>query len=86
MNIWEESTLKIISVRGKASLKEMYSNINHHIELTENHLVIKYGVPTYQHQIRAHITDLMEKEEVKNVGRGVYAITTKGIARIKNST
>jgi len=85
MNTWEIAILKIISGRGKASLKELYEKINQHIELNENHFVEKYGVPTYHHQIRAHISDLQDKGHVKNVKRGIYAITEEGITRIKFS-
>ena len=73
-----------MSGRKTTPLKELYLKIPNYIELTEEHKVIKYKVPTFHHQIRAHITDLVEKGEVKNVGYGIYAITPKGIERVKD--
>ena len=85
MNIWELTILKIIdSNNGTASLQYIYSKIPVHIDLTANHLERKYNAPMYHHQTRAHVDDLLDREDLKRTGKGVYSITPKGKKRISS--
>jgi len=86
MNIWELSILKIFNVHPEGtSLKKTYQEIPHHIELTDAHYEIRWGVPEYQNQVRAHVDDLLDKKEVEKVKRGVYRITQRGKTRLHNT-
>ena len=85
MNRWEITILHIItSNAGSASLKNIYSEIPKYINLTSNHRKIKYNVPNYHHQTRAHIDDLLDSKDIIRVGRGIYTITAHGQSRIEN--
>ncbi len=83
MNAWEVAILKIISANGgMASLQHVYGELPRHVNLTTKHLEITYKAPAYHHQTRAHVDDLLDKEELSRAKRGVYAITSKGRSRI----
>jgi hypothetical protein len=83
MNIWEVSILKIIDANdGSATLKHIYSELPHYIALTIKHEEIKYRVPNYHHQTRAHIDDLMDSGDLVRIGKGTYCLTAKGHLRI----
>ena len=88
MNIWEIAILKSIYCRkGKANTQQIYTDMESRtfIALNENDLrMTKYGDrPAYQHQVRSHLSNLAQAEDIQKVARGVYSITTKGIKRIK---
>lgn len=83
MNKWEVAILKIITANdGTASLKHVYSELPSHVDLTDKHCEIKYKAPTFHHQTRAHVDDLLDKGELSRTKRGVYSITLKGRSRI----
>jgi len=83
MNKWEVAILNIIAVSdGTASLKHIYGELPRYIDLTDKHYKITYNAPAYHHQTRAHIDDLLAKEELFRIKRGTYSITMKGRSRI----
>jgi hypothetical protein len=83
MNRWEVAILKIIAANhGTASLKHVYGELPSHVDLTDKHYKITYKVPAYHHQTRAHVDDLLDREELSRTQRGVYSITLKGRSRI----
>ena len=83
MNKWEVAILKIIAANdGTASLKHVYVELPSHVDFTDKHYEIKYKVPAYHHQTRAHVDDLLDKGELYRNKRGVYSITLKGRSRI----
>lgn len=85
MNIWEISILKIISSNGgSASLKDIYFELPEYIKFTNKHKEIKFRVPNYHNQTRAHIDVLMDSGDIKRIGRGIYSITSEGQLRISN--
>ena len=80
MNEWEDAILQCIDdLGGTASLTKIYERIGQYIYLTSDHLRIepKYGNrPMYQHQLRSHISNLMEYSPPKlvRIQRGVYRL------------
>jgi len=79
---WEYSILQCInSLGGKADLQKIYKTIPDFIELTEEHWKETYRRPAYQHQIRSHITNLCQAEDLIRESRGYYSITKKGLQR-----
>lgn len=87
MNIWEIAILKSIDSRGgKADTKEIYTDMKSgdFIKLNENHLqtTIYGGRPAYQHQVRSHLSNLIEAGDIQKVSRGAYSITARGRKRI----
>ena len=83
MNKWEVAILKIIVANdGTASLRHLYGELPSHVDLTDKHYEITYEAPAYHHQTRAHVDDLLDKEQLSRTKRGVYSITLKGRSRI----
>ena len=83
MTIWEISILKIINDnQQETSLKKIYPQIPNNIDLTDEHYEIPWGVPEQQNQIRAHVDDLLKKNDVERTKRGVCRITPKGIKNL----
>lgn len=85
MNIWEIAILKAIhQLGGQATLRQLYNGLHGMIHLTPNHLkaTVHGGRPAYQHQVRSHVTNLCQADELIWVSRGCYAITAKGRARL----
>lgn len=87
MNIWEVTILKIIvSNNGAAPLRHIYCELPKYIKLTKKQNEITYHAPSYHHQTRAHIDDLMDSGDLSRISRGVYSITSKGQLRIREGT
>ena len=85
MNVWEIAILKSInSLGGEAQLQKIYEKLPDFIKLTEEDLrETKWGGrPAYQHQVRSHITNLCQVDELVKVSRGCYSLTEKGLRRI----
>ncbi len=83
MSDWEVAILKCMdSFGGKAYLKQIYIKIDDFIELKEEHFKKQYGRPAFQHQVRSHIANLCQADEVINLSRGYYSLTEKGKTRI----
>lgn len=83
MNRWEISILRIIeSNAGSSPLSHVYAEIPRHIDLTDRHREIRYKVPNYHHQTRAHIDDLMDCGDLVRISRGVYSVTSQGLQRL----
>ena len=82
MNIWEIAILKIIAAHaGTASLNYIYSELPQYINLTPKHKIITYNAPSYHHQTRAHVDDLLDSSDLIRTGRGKYSITPRGRLR-----
>jgi len=61
---------------------EIFSNYFEE-QLTEKHLRITHGRPTYYHHVRKRISILWRKKgELKRISWGRYSLTEKGIQRI----
>jgi len=85
MNVWEIAILKSMnSLGGEAGLQQIYEILPSFIQLTEEDLrETKWGGrPSYQHQVRSHITNLCQASELSRVSRGSYSLTEKGRKRI----
>ncbi len=85
MNVWEMAILKSISsLSGEAGLQQIYDKLSDFIPLTEKHLrKTKWGKRrAYQHQVRSHITNLCQADELARISRGHYSLTEKGRQRI----
>ena len=86
MNKWEAAILKTYEfLGGCASNHEIYENVGRFITLTAEHLTptVHGGRPAYVHQVRSHITNLIQSNDLKKIGRGEYCITVDGRNRIK---
>lgn len=86
MNRWETAILKTYDLLGGcASNREIYENVGKFITLTTEHLAptVYSGRPAYVHQVRSHITNLVQSNDLKKVGRSEYCITVAGRNRIK---
>jgi len=82
---WEIAILKCInSLGGKAYLKQAYENIDKFIQLTgyDKRSTNYGGRPAFEHQVRSHISNLCEKNDLQWLMRGYYMITERGRRRI----
>ena len=90
MSLWEISILKSIKLLGgeakpKQICERLYALPDFRQLLTDEHLRITYGRPTYYHQVRRRLTNLRRAGELKRILRGQpYSLTEKGIKRIDN--
>lgn len=76
---WEYSIIQCIdSLGGKAHLQEIYKKITHYIDLTTEHLKESFERPSYQHQIRSHISNLCQSGELTRISMGCYSLTKNG--------
>lgn len=83
MSTWEVAILKIIAANGgTAPLRHIYGELPRHVRMTDEHYEITFRAPAYHHQTRAHVDDLLDKEELSRKRRGVYSITLRGRSRI----
>jgi len=86
MNVWEIAILKSIkSLGGEAGLPQIYEKLPDFRPLTEKarRIIPKYGKrPLYHHWVRSHIKYLCQKDELKQISRGRYSLSEKGIKRI----
>jgi restriction endonuclease Mrr len=88
MNVWEEAILKIIhSGGGEADTQHIYSDLEAgaFLRLTEQDLreTVHGGRPAYQHQVRSHLSNLVQAGHLKKVGRGTYSLTPHGLRRVR---
>jgi hypothetical protein len=86
MNVWETAILKTYEfLGGWASNHEIYENVGKFITLTAEHRrqTVYGGRPAYVHQVRSHITNLVQSLDLKKIGRSEYCITVGGRSRIK---
>lgn len=88
MNIWETAILKSVnSVGGTATTREIYTELEsgRFIKLSTNDLKITQwgGRPSYQHQVRSHLSNLVQSGDLERVSRGVYLLTSYGKSRVK---
>jgi hypothetical protein len=87
LNTWELAILKSIdSDGGSANTKHIYESFEsgEFIELSEEHLRATSweGRSAYQHQIRSHLSNLVQAGDLHRIGRGVYQLTEQGRHRI----
>lgn len=89
MRNWEIAILQSIdSEGGRATNQEIYSKLEdgEFMSLTDDDLrETEYGGrPAYQHQVRSHLSNMVESGDLKRVARGTYSITTQGQSRLPN--
>ena len=87
LNTWELAILKSIeSEGGSANTKHIYNSFEsgEFIELSEEHLRATRweGRLAYQHQVRSHLSNLVQAGDLRRIGRGVYQLTEQGRHRI----
>ena len=87
MNIWEIAVLKSIEHRGgHANNQQVYADMESgkFITLHPDHLrATEYGGrPAYQHQVRSHLTNLLETGDLVRPLRGNYKLTAQGRRRL----
>ena len=87
MNTWELAILKSIAPAGGiANSKYIYDALEsgEFIQLTEEHLRATRweGRPAHQHQVRSHLTNLVQTGDLHRIGIGVYQLTEQGQQRI----
>jgi hypothetical protein len=80
MNAWENAILKAYALN-----RTIYDNVGNFIQLTKAHLrpSVHGGRPAYFHQVRSHITNLVQSGDLTQVDKGKYCLTAKGKIRIK---
>jgi repressor of nif and glnA expression len=88
MNVWEIAILRIIESKGgRADTQDIYKELERgsFITLSENDWreTAYGGRPAYQHQVRSHLSNLTQAGNLRRVARGTYALTEKGLKRIK---
>lgn len=82
---WERAILKCIkSLGGTAYNKDVYEKIEEYIPLTEKHREIQYKRPTYYHQVRSHIANLVKAGDLIKIEDGLHEITETGLERLDN--
>jgi hypothetical protein len=87
LNTWELAILKsIASDGGSANTKHIYASFERgkFIELSEKHMRATRweGRPAYQHQVRSHLSNLVQAGDLRRIGRGVYQLTEQGRHRL----
>jgi restriction endonuclease Mrr len=86
MNAWEDAILRTYDGHGGcADNQEVYEDVGKFIHLTQEHLrpTVHGGRPAYVHQVRSHITNLVQSGHLKQLRRGHYCLTAKGKGRVK---
>ena len=86
MNMWEEAILKTYHLAGGcAANQEIYDNVGKFVSLTTQHFrpTAYGGRPAYVHQVRSHITNLVQNGDLTRMSRERYCLTLKGKNRIK---
>lgn len=83
MNRWEIAILRIIKSRDNyANTKEIYSDLESGIfmSLDDNHLrkTTYGGRPAYKHQVRSHLSNLVQSGDLVRVSKGAYSLTESG--------
>lgn len=87
MNIWETAILRSVNaVGGTATTQEIYTELQSgkFISLSKNDLrLTQWGDrPAYQHQVRSHLTNLVQSGDLARVARGTYRLTSQARSRI----
>lgn len=85
-NTWEVAVLKtLVDLGDNAELQDIYDRIKRsgYITITPDLEVITYKQPKYHHTVRGILDDLVDKNQVEWVSRGVYSITIEGLERLK---
>ncbi len=78
---WEYNILRCInSLGGEACLSDIYDEIGKFVDLTEEHRRYnhRYKEPAYHIQIRKHVRNLYQKDELEWVSKGCYSLIKKG--------
>ena len=85
MNTWEAAILRTYDLLGGcATNQQIYENVGRFINLTTDHLKpTEYGGrPAYVHQVRSHITNLVQTGQLRQVARGRYCLSAQGKRRV----
>ena len=85
-NTWEEAVLKtLVDLGDNVELQEIYDRIKRsgYVTITLDLEVITYKQPNYYHTVRGILSDLVEKNQVERISKGVYSITVEGLERLK---
>lgn len=78
---WAEAILATIGgLEGKATLKQIYSEVPKYRRLAREHLreTIWSGRPAFQHGVRSFISGLVAAGKLRKVSRGIYQLTEEG--------
>ena len=81
---WEFAILEVVYHLGrKGCLQEIYAQLEEHYPLSEHALgeTVYGGRPAYQHQVRSHISNLCQKQDLVRIERGCYSLTGVGEKR-----
>ena len=87
-NTWEVAVLKtLVDLGDNVELQDIYDRIKRsgYVTITPEleAMHFKYRQPNYYHTVRGILSDLVEKNQVERIGRGVYSITVEGLERLK---
>ena len=82
---WEFAILQAIGkLGGSACLKQIYSELERAEPLSSEHLraTERGGRPAHQHQVRSHISNMCQNDDLSWVKRGCYSLTASDLQRI----
>jgi ribosomal protein S19E (S16A) len=88
MNRWEIVILTgFHSLGGQADLQGLYGFLEKETPMPKQHLrSTQYGGrPAYQHQVRSHVSNLVQSGALRRVERGRYALTPLGRERLQQA-
>ena len=87
---WENKILLLFhQLGGMATLKQLYELVEKRqdmFELKPEHFrPTKWGgIPAFEHQVRSHISNLRQSENLRWIDTGRYELTEKGLKRVKS--
>ena len=84
MNVWQTAILRSVkSLGGEAELQQIYKKLSDFINFNEkNKRESRYGRhPAYWDDVRSHIKDLCQIDELDWISESCYSLTEKGIKR-----
>jgi len=82
--VWRWAVVNSIAWLGKAHMEHIYKRVGNYRQLNPEDLKAwKDGRPIYEFTVRATVYDLMADGLVKRVSRGVYTLTEKGYAYLR---
>ena len=85
-NTWEEAVLKtLVDLGDNVELQEVYARIKRsgYVTITPDLEEITHNQIKYYHTVRGILSNLVEKNQVEWISRGVYSITDEGSERLR---
>ena len=89
MNTWELAILRTVAeAGGELDLQGIYLGVRGFIRLSAEHLRLTAwsGRPAYHHQVRSHISNLCQANQLRSVARARYMITSAGRSRVSHTS